>query len=151
MELYRYLKEETVRLDLQATARDQAIDELAEVLRDHPSMEDFDKFLQDVHQREKAGTTGIGQEVAIPHARTNSVNDFVVAVGASKNGIEFEAIDGNPVRLVILMGIPAVKVNEYLKLLAHMSLLMKQKDFVDSIVKAEDSKSIIDCFTRHEQ
>ncbi len=151
MEFYKQLTEQAVRCNMQSATHEQAIDELAEVIRDHPAMSDFEEFLAAVHRREDAGTTGVGQGVAIPHARTDSVSDFVVAVGACEKGIEFQAVDDKPVRVVILMGIPSARINEYLKLLAHLSVLMKREDFAESIVRAKDPGSIIECFARYEQ
>jgi len=119
MNLHKYLTESAICLNLNGRKRDEAITELAQLLGDHPAVKDSDEFLQAVFAREKESTTGIGQGIAIPHARTDTVTDFVAAVGLSKAGIDFKAIDGKPVKLVILMGIPAHKINAYLKLLAH--------------------------------
>jgi fructose-specific phosphotransferase system IIA component len=137
-------------MDMQATEANEAIAALAETLNTHPAVADPEVFLGAVFAREMEASTGIGQGVAIPHARTPSVSDFVAAVGISRKGIEFQAADEKPVELVILMGIPETMVKEYLKLLAHLSLLLKQKDFIKSVLAAESPAEVVEAFASHE-
>jgi len=151
MKLYEHLKQEAICLDLKSQEKKGAIVELAELLKDDARMADFEAFLAAVFAREKDGTTGIGDGVAVPHARTDSVKDFVAAVGLSKSGIEFEALDGKPVRVVILMGIPTPKVKPYLRLLAHLSLLLKQKDFIRSLLESRDAQGVLEVFAAYEE
>ncbi len=151
MKLYEHLKEEFVCIDLKSREKRGLITELAELLRNHPAMVDFDEFLKAVFSRESDSTTGIGGGVAIPHARTDSVRDLVGAVGVSRYGVDFQSVDGEPVNLVILMGIPAHKVNAYLKLLAHLSLLLKQGDFVEQVLSSPTPDDLLKTITRHEE
>ena len=151
MKLHKYLTEKAICLDLNGRKKDEAITELAELLADHPNVKDSKGFIRAVFAREKDSTTGIGHGIAIPHARTDCVGDFVAAVGLSKSGIDFNAIDGNPVKLVILMGIPAHKVNAYLKLLAHLSLLLRQDGFEEALLSAPDAKAVVEAFAKYEE
>ena len=151
MKLYQYLSEDSIRVRLQSGQKEQAIAELAGLLKDHPAMEDFQKFLSGVLEREKESTTGIGGGVAVPHARTDSVKDFVAAIGLAPEGIDFQAVDGQPVKLIVLMGVPSHKINGYLKLLAHLSLLFKQHDFVHDLLEASDPAAVIETFKRYEE
>ncbi|MBN1902602.1 PTS sugar transporter subunit IIA [Candidatus Sumerlaeota bacterium] len=144
------LHAEYIRLDLKSQSKDDAIRELADCLKENPNLVQFDRFLQDVFKREKEASTGIGNFVAIPHARTNSVKDFVVAIGRKTSGIEFESIDAKPVEIIILMGTPLEKVNLYLKLLAHLSHLLKRPGFIDGLKTAIDSQAVIDLFRKIE-
>jgi len=150
MKLYKYLSEERICIDLQSQKKDDAIVEVAELLKDHPGVADFEGFLKGVFARERESTTGIGEGMAIPHARSDSVKDFVAAVGRSRSGIDFDAIDDQPVHLVIMMGIPTAKVKAYLKLLAHLSLLLKQKDFQQRVLEAPDAAALLKAFEEYE-
>ena len=151
MKLCDYLTAKTICLDLKSRQKNEAVAELVELLGDNPAVRDRQEFLGAVFAREIENTTGIGDGVAIPHARTDSVADFVAAVGCSKAGVEFNSVDGKPAKLVILMGIPKRMVREYLKLLAHLSLLLKQKDFVRSVLAAPDAAGILAAFASHEE
>jgi PTS system fructose-specific IIC component len=150
MKLYEHLNEETILLDIKSREKTEAIAEVAERLRNHASMSDFDAFLGAVYAREMDGTTGIGGGVAIPHARTDSVRSFVAALGLCREGLDFAAVDGRPVKIVILMGIPLAEVKAYLRLLAHLSLLLKQPEFLERLLMGKSAQEVIDALAAHE-
>ena len=150
MKLRDHLNEERILLHLGATDKDGAIAETAQCLRDHPDVADFDEFVRAVRTREHEGTTGIDSGVAIPHARTDSVRGFVAALSRSREGLDFAAVDGGPVKLVILMGIPTDQVKAYLRLLAHLSLLLKQPEFLKRVLEAESARDVIDVLAGYE-
>lgn len=150
MKLSDRISEEVVCLDIKSSVKDEAIKELAELLRPSRYVTDFDAYLNDVFVREQLGTTGIGKGVAIPHARTDTVKDFVVAVGRSNEGLNFQAIDGQPVKLIILMGTPLGKVGEYLRILAHLSYLLKRGGFVESLMQVADKEAVVQLFRTNE-
>ncbi len=150
MRLSDSISEEFVCLELQHTTKAEAIKELAELLRTSRHLKDFDAYLKAVLEREEVGTTGIGDGIAIPHARTDTVVDFVVAVGRSTKGIEFDSVDGKPVNLMILMGTPLGKLGEYLRVLAHLCYLLKRKGFFESVMQAPDIAAVVKLFRSNE-
>jgi len=151
MKFHEHLHPESILVDLQSRQRDDAIAELAGRLEHHAAMGSFPEFVKAVLKREADGTTGIGEGIAIPHARTDSVRDFVAAVGLSKSGIDFGAIDGRLVHVVLLMGIPLAQVKPYLKLLAHLRLLLRQGDFCKSLLDASDARGVLEVFASYEE
>jgi len=151
MKLSDHLTAKFATVELKSRTKDEAIRELAGLLRESPDMADFDAYLADVFAREKQASTGIGRGAAIPHARTDAVKDFVVAVGRAAEGIEFNSIDGKPVRVMVLMGTPTAKVNTYLKLLAHLSHLFKTNGFIDSLIDAPDGAAMVELFRAHDR
>jgi len=150
MKLHECLSEETIVLGLRSREKNEAIAEVAGPLRSVAAVTDFDALLGAVYARERTGTTGIGGGVAIPHARTDSVSSFVAALGVAPKGVDFHAVDGEPVRLVILMGIPTAKVKAYLRLLAHISLLLKQPDLLERLFGARTPKQLLDALAEHD-
>ena len=150
MKLSDHISEEVVCLDIKDSVKDEALKELAELLRPSRYITNFDAYLKDVFVREQLGTTGIGKGVAIPHARTDTVKDFVVAVGRSSEGVNFQAIDDQPVKLIILMGTPPGKVGEYLRILAHLSYLLKRGGFVESLMQVADKEAVVQLFRTNE-
>jgi mannitol/fructose-specific phosphotransferase system IIA component (Ntr-type) len=150
MRLSDHLEGRYVKTELQSRTKEEAIRELAGLLKDSPDMLDFDLYLKDVFEREKQASTGIGRSAAIPHARTKAVKDFVVAVGRAAEGIEFSSIDGHPVRIIVLMGTPKDKVKTYLKLLAHLSHLVKTNGFLDALLEAPGTAEVVELFRSHE-
>jgi mannitol/fructose-specific phosphotransferase system IIA component (Ntr-type) len=150
MNLSDSLSEATVLLDISSHEKNKVIADVANLLRSSPAVNDFDAFLGAVYAREMQAATGIGHGVAIPHARTDSVSDFVAALGISREGVDFEAVDGESVKLVILMGIPTFKVKAYLRLLAHMSLLLKRPGFLGRVLDAQSAREVLDAFAEYE-
>lgn len=146
-----YLKEERIILDLEATNKEEAIKRLAEVFRGAKEMVDFEKFLSDVFERESLGTTGIGLGLALPHARTQAVNSFVMAIGRVKEEIDFGSLDGEPVRLIFLMGTPKEEVQGYLKTLAHLTRLLKKESLRTKLLEARSSQEVIEVFLEEEK
>ena len=150
MRLSDNISEAVVCLNMKGLAKDEAIRELAELLRASPQVRDFDVYLKDVFAREQMGTTGIGEAVAIPHARTDAVTDFVIAIGRSSKGIDFSAVDGAPVKLIVMMGTPLGQVGEYLKILAHLCYLLKRNGFIESLMQARDQATVVELFRSNE-
>ena len=150
MRLSDNISEAVVCLNMKGLAKDEAIRELAELLRASPQVRDFDVYLKDVFAREQMGTTGIGEAVAIPHARTDAVTDFVIAIGRSSKGIDFSAVDGAPVKLIVMMGTPLGQVGEYLKILAHLCYLLKRNGFIESLMQAPDRAAVAELFRNNE-
>ena len=112
----------------QILKKEGAIKEIAESLNSARKLVDKDKFIADVLEREELGSTGIGSNVGIPHARTGAVKGFVIGFGKSKEGIEFKSLDGEKVNLVFLMGADPGELNLYLRIekLRALFLLMQK-------------------------
>ena len=147
-----YLKENQISLDIKAANKDEAIKELSLLLKDCKDIANFDDFIQDVFSREALSTTGIGNEIGIPHARTEAVKDFVIAFGRSEDGIEFASLDGKPVKLIFLMGTPKEKnLTQYLQFLAKLTRLLKDESFRNALLKARSPKEILAEFKKAEK
>ena len=87
--------------------------------------------LKAVMDRERVMSTGMGDGVAIPHAKTDGVKDLVAAFGVTKQGIDFQSIDGKPVRIIFLLAGPTDQTGPHLKALSRISRLMHRKEFRD--------------------
>ena len=146
-----HLKEERIILDLKAETKEEAIKSLAEVFKGSPEVNDFDKFLADVFEREDLGTTGIGLELALPHARTDAVSSFIIAVGRIDKGVDFKSLDGEPVKLIFLMATPKEEVQNYLKILAHLTRLLKKESLRASLLEVKTPQEFIEIFRKEEE
>jgi len=146
VEVKGYIREELINLDLLSERKEDAIRELARLMERTQGMIDFDLFLEDVFKRERLGTTGIGDGIAIPHARTDAVDQLVIALGRSARGVEFESLDGKKVKLLFLMGTPRGSVSHYLKILAQLTRLLKEDAFRDKLLEAQDKERVVSLF-----
>jgi len=106
------------------------------------------KAIDVLQQRERLGSTGIGDGVAIPHGKVSDLQDLVVAFGRSKKGIDFDAIDGKPVYLFFLLLAPENSTGQHLKALAKISKMLKTPNFrkklIDAKTKSDLYKAIVE-------
>ena len=147
-----YLKENQISLDIKTANKNETIKELSLLLKNCKSIVNFDGFIQDVFSREALSTTGIGNEIGIPHARSEAVKDFVIAFGRSEGGVEFASLDGKPVKLIFLMGTPKEKnLTQYLQLLSKLTRLLKDESFRETLLKAQSPEEILAEFKKAEK
>ena len=116
-------------IDLRGDTKQAVLKELIDKIATEPEITSKDDFTAAIIDREKIMTTGIGEGVAVPHVKTNSVKDFVIAIGINRKGVDFDAIDGRPVYLVIMIGANPNKHNAYLKILAMACSLLQNPEF----------------------
>jgi nitrogen PTS system EIIA component len=126
IKIYKYLDSELV-VFLNAKTRDEALKTLIDHLYQQGKIGDIDHFYQAIVDREKIVSTGIGMGVAIPHAKLTQYNDFFIAIGILKNGLEWNALDGAPVRLIFMIGGPDDKQTEYLQILSKLTYIIKDE------------------------
>ena len=150
MKISDYLKPEFCIMELKASAKDEVIREIASVLAKSPMVKDTEKFIADILERERLGSTGIGNNVAIPHSPTESVDGFVIAFARCADGIDFQSLDGEKVSLIFMMGTSPQELNLYLKLLAKLSKLLIESSFRRELLSAATPQQIIDTFRRFE-
>lgn len=152
MKVTDYLKENQMDLNLIASSKEDAIKKLGGLLRGAEAVSDYDGFIKDVFERESLNTTGIGHYIAIPHARTNAVKDFVIAFGRVADGLEFAALDKKPVKLILLMGTPKEKgLNGYLRILSSLTRRLDKESFREQLLNASTPKEIIEIFKKVER
>jgi mannitol/fructose-specific phosphotransferase system IIA component (Ntr-type) len=135
MDLNDFLGPEPTVVDLQAKNRWAAIDELIDHLVKAKKIkpEDREGIVGVVRQRESSMSTGIGFGIGLPHASTDLVKQVVAAVGRSREGVQFDALDGKPAHLVMLFLVPAGDFQKYLNTLANLAKLLHRQDFRDGL------------------
>ena len=135
MDLNDFLGPKPIVIDLQAENRWQAIDELIACLVTNGKikLENKDAIVADVKKRESSMSTGIGFGIGIPHASTNLVSEVVGAIGRSRKGVQFEALDLKPVHLVVLFLIPQGQFQKHLHTLSNLAKLLHNRDFRDGL------------------
>lgn len=132
--------------DLQATEKEPVIRELVEALVKTGRVADSasTKVLKALMDREELGSTGIGSGVAVPHAKHDAITDLVCAFGRSRKGINFDALDGEPVQVVFLLLSSKSASGSHLEALAFISRLVRDEKFVKFLREAKDAADIRD-------
>ena len=142
----RILKANHVVLELQADRKWDVIRELTAVLDAENAVVDLEQLLAAVIRRERESSTGIGRGVAIPHAHEDIIRREFLAIGISRAGIEFDAIDGEPVHIVALLATPKKHQKRHMELLASLSRLLQDADVRARLLAASDVEAVIEVF-----
>lgn len=125
----------------------QAILELIQIMEPSGIDVNPEEFFAAVMEREKLVSTAIGVGVAIPHAKLEAYKDFFIIMGVQKEpGIPWSALDGNPVRIVFLIGGPANRQKEYLQILSKITFIIKEEENRRKILKAKSPEEIASVF-----
>jgi len=144
MNLGDILGPDNIQPDLQATDRWKAIDELISnlVATGKIKAENREAIAAVVKKRETSMSTGIGFGIGIPHASTDLISEVVGAFGRSKKGVDFEALDNQPVNLVMLFLVPQGQFQKHLHTLANIAKLLHKKEFRQSLEEAPDAAAM---------
>ncbi|MCM8788156.1 MAG: PTS sugar transporter subunit IIA [Candidatus Omnitrophica bacterium] len=129
MKISEFISENEIVIGLKATEKQAALDELLQVLEKNGLLQDRKQVLEALIEREKLGSTGIGQGIAVPHTKTDQIKDLVCALGISEKGVNFESLDGEPVFIIFLVLAPSGATGIHLKALAKIARLLKDKVF----------------------
>ena len=142
MSLEQMLKKEYLNGNLQAKNKTEALSELSEiVIKDSLNLNKLNIY-DALLQREKLGSTGIGDGVAIPHGKISSLEQVIVAFGRSKNGVAFDSIDGKPVHIFFLLLAPENSTSQHLKTLAKICRMLKTGNFRQRLLDAESTSDL---------
>ncbi len=132
--------------DLKAKTKDAVLEELAEIVADVSEITSPDTLLNSIKSRESIISTGIGMGIAIPHAKISSVTDFVIAVGRSAEGVDFQSLDGMPVHLFILIIASDTQGDDFLKLLGKIGAFFNKRGVIKRFLNAENPGQILKLF-----
>lgn len=142
MKITELLKEAFILGDLRAQTKREALAEMVALFRAGQGRFDPEGMLQVLLEREKLGSTGIGDGIAIPHGKLGGLAEMVVAFGRSRQGIDFEAMDGRPVHLFFLLMAPDNSTGLHLKALAKISRMLKDAGFRQQLLAAEGAADL---------
>lgn len=145
MKIYDYLNEELIFF-LDVATKDEALKALVELAVQVKKLPEGERFHQAILDREKIVSTGIGMGVAIPHAKLPTYNDFFIAIAILKTGIDWNALDGAPVRLIFLIGGPDDKQTEYLKILSSLTSVLRDEELRKQLIAATSAKEVANLF-----
>ena len=151
MKVSELLEERFILTDFKSDDKKDIINELIDLHKEDNNVNDLEKVRTAIHDREKEMSTGIGKGFAIPHGKTNAVNDVIVSFGKTTSDIDYEALDGNPVHLVFLLVGKVDLVSKYIKLLSRISRVMNKDDFREKILNAKTKDEIINIFKEEEK
>jgi fructose-specific phosphotransferase system IIA component len=151
MKLMDFLISEAIEPNMKSTNKTDAIKELVALLKTTGTVANDEIVARVVLEREELGSTGIGEGIAVPHGKSDVVDNVVAVFGRSEKGIDFKSeVDNIPVRLVFLLVAPMGSSGPHLLALARISRLLKSKDFRERLLKAKSKSEILEIFKSEE-
>ena len=153
MKLSDFVVREAILVDLQATGKEAAIREIVQSLAGSGRLAeaDTDGVARAILNREELGSTGIGQGVAVPHTRHPKVERLIGTVALSRKGVDFAALDGDPVDIFFLLVSPPNQPGDHLRALENISRHLKDERFVSFLRQAKTREQVIDLLDEADQ
>ena len=140
-----------VHLDVEVTDKTELLTKLVDVVAATDKVKDRDALLQVILDREKLMSTGIGYGVALPHGKSNVVEQSVAAVATLREPIDFDALDDKPVNIVLLLVGTEDNVGAHLRLLSRISRMVGSEQFRTNLLAAHSVEDVLDLFSSHEE
>ncbi|WP_422448708.1 PTS sugar transporter subunit IIA [Thermoanaerobacterium sp. DL9XJH110] len=132
-------------IDLEAEDKEEAISKLARAAAREGKITSLEDFKKSVLERERSYTTGVGNGIAIPHGKSKAVKEAMIVFGRTAKGIDWDSLDGKPVNIIFLLGVPEENVSDlHLKLLQQLSRKLMNIDFVMRLQTAETREEVFD-------
>ncbi len=151
MKVVDFLKREWMVSELRSVEKSDALAEMTEVLEKNGIITDSKKAVDVLLERERLGSTGIGEGIAIPHGKLAELDTVVAVFGRSKAGVSFDSMDGAPVHIFFLLLAPENSASTHLKVLARISRLLKARAFRGELLQCASADELFDKITAEDE
>ncbi len=151
MKVFELLNTKNILTEFKTENKEDVINELVDLLKGDQRVLDLEDVRKCVFEREEKMSTGVGKGFAIPHGKTNSVEDILAAFGKSESPIEYNSLDDEPVHLVFLLIGKENLLAKHIKLLSRISRMMNNEEFRKKLIQAKNKETILQLFQEEEQ
>lgn len=148
MNIAEMVNEELVNFGFDAKTKDDVIKGLGKMMYDAGKVNDLNKYIEGLYEREAEFSTGVGNGVAIPHCKSDCVREAAFTLVKLKNPVEWETLDGRPVDYVIMLAAPNTSDNVHLRMLSRLATNLMDDDFREALKGAESVKEIEELFLK---
>ncbi|MDR1099553.1 MAG: PTS sugar transporter subunit IIA [Treponema sp.] len=150
MFLYEVFRPELIKVNLEAVDKDEAFEELVDHFCQAERSNAREEILEALREREAKMSTGIHKGIGIPHGKTNAVENVYGVLGISRRGIDYDALDGEPVYLVFMILIPQKDTEKHLRILKRMAELLENPQFYIELVAQKDPQGVYNIIKKYE-
>jgi PTS system fructose-specific IIC component/PTS system nitrogen regulatory IIA component len=150
MFLYEVFRPELIKVDLEAADKEEAFEELVDHFCQAEKSNAREEILDALREREAKMSTGIHKGIGIPHGKTNAVENVYGVLGISPKGIDYDALDGEPVYLVFMVLIPQKDTEKHLRILKRMAELLENPQFYIELVAQKDAQGVYNVIRKYE-
>lgn len=150
MDISNLINVSNVNLSLNAETKNEAIEELVELMYRNKIATSKEQYLKDVLLREEIGITGMGNAIAIPHGESKGVRTAGIVIGRTKKLIEWESLDDKPVKLIFLLAIPADDKNRsHIKMLSQLASILSYEEIQDDLMSSVNEEAFVSKFKKY--
>ena len=143
MRITELLDKRSIRIDGAPKSKNEALDQMVELMAKSGKINDLEAYRQEVYRREEEGTTGVGEGIAIPHGKGAFVDKPGLAAMVVKDGVDYDSLEGEPVHLIFLIAAPNTKDNVHLDVLSKLSVLLMDEDFSRALQNAKSPEEFM--------
>ena len=143
MRITELLDKRSIRIDGAPKSKNEALDQMVELMAKSGKINDLEAYRQEVYRREEEGTTGVGEGIAIPHGKGAFVDKPGLAAMVVKDGVDYDSLDGEPVHLIFLIAAPNTKDNVHLDVLSKLSVLLMDENFSKALQNAKSPEEFM--------
>ena len=148
MKITELLSTSAIKLNGVAHSKEEVINQMVDLMASNGNIINKEEYKRVVMEREKEGTTGIGEGIAIPHGKTEAVSKPGLSAMVIPNGVNFDSLDGQPAKLIFLIAAPNTKDNVHLDVLSRLSTLLMDTEFRKELLNAETPAEFMLCIDR---
>lgn len=148
MKIKSYIKPTRIKFLEGELSKNEVLKEVLSLFEGNEMIHDFNSLSDAIFNREKILSTGIGFGIAIPHAKIEQVDDFVISIGIHRSGVDYESLDDKPVHIIVMIAGPSGRQKDYLSLLSRVLLVLKNKETRKHILECSEIKEIFDIFNQ---
>ncbi|MDR0623215.1 MAG: PTS sugar transporter subunit IIA [Treponema sp.] len=150
MFLYEVFRPELIKVDLEAVDKDEVFEELVDYFCQAEKSNAREEILEALREREAKMSTGIHKGIGIPHAKTAAVENVYGVLGISRKGIDYDALDGEPVYLIFMVLIPQKDTEKHLRILKRMAELLENPQFYIELAAQKDAQEAYNTIRKYE-
>ena len=151
MKISDILNPDVIEVNLDVKDKEDSLKKIIALASNSKKILDINKVSETIMEREKLVSTGVGKGFAIPHGKTDAISDIVAAFAITKDPIDFDSIDGEPVRFIFLLVGKETLLNTHIKLLSRISRLMNKDEFRAKLLEAKTKEEVLKIFKDEEQ
>ncbi|KLI46605.1 PTS fructose transporter subunit IIA [Brachyspira hyodysenteriae] len=138
-----------INIDLKGKTKMEIIDEMVDILYNNGKLNDREKYKQEILKRESQSSTGMEEGIAIPHGKTNAVKTPTVAIGISKQGVDYESLDGKPSHLFFMIAAPENSNDSHIELLSKITTMLLEDDIREALLNVKSKEEVLDILIKN--
>ena len=151
MDICEVLSQDRVIIGVKSRSKLDVIREILELAATSPKIRDKERLLESILERERLQTTGVGFGLAIAHAKTDDVEGVVLSLGISKDGVNYDSLDGKPAHIIFMLTAATDKNTEYLSVLARIARIFKDEEFREAVIHTDTSADLLNLIRQREE